>query len=306
MVSARLVGVQAGLSDILLRLTAEGAYLAGRVTAEPHNDAVTSFSILVSRPLGGIQESSLEASSFVDADGQFSIGPIEPGQYLVRAVARGNAPSKPANLDMRAGETARANFVLAKGARLVGKVLNGQSGKPIPNARVEGEGPNVNGGLPIQIEASTTAGPDGAFELSGLNAGPQSVAAGARGFNTRIVSGLQLIDGETVGPIELRLTPLADPNTEPKSEYSGIGAVVAPDKDALLVGQVVEGGGAMAAGLVTGDRILAIDGKSIADMGSFGAAAQHLQGPPNSTVDVTVRHSNGQELTLTVARLLKY
>ena len=255
-------------------------------------------------PLGKLQERPLEAHSFVDPNGQFSIGPLEPGHYLVRAIARGHAASKALSVEVRQAETAQADFLLAMGARLTGKVLDAQSRSPISGARVEGEGPNIDIGVPIQIEAATTTGTDGTFELRGLAAGPQSVGAGAQGYNSRILSGLQLVDGQTLGPVEIPLTPLSDADAEPKQEFTGIGAVVAPEGDVLIVGRVYEGGGAFAAGLVTGDRILAIDGQTTASMGSLDATVQHLRGPPGTTVILTVRRSDGQESQITVLRKL--
>ena len=71
-------------------------------------------------------------------------------------------------------------------------------------------------------------------------------------------------------------------------ELTGIGAVLSAKGDALLIGQVIEGGGAAAAGLGPGDAIIAIDGAVVVDIG-FEEAIGRIRGPEGSTVTLSVR-----------------
>lgn len=70
----------------------------------------------------------------------------------------------------------------------------------------------------------------------------------------------------------------------------------------LVVGSVLEGGGAAEAGIAAGDHIVAIDGVPVSTM-DFGGAMQRIRGPVGTTVVLTIRH-NHQDRNVTVARRL--
>ena len=100
---------------------------------------------------------------------------------------------------------------------------------------------------------------------------------------------------ERNGPIEILLTP-TKPGQEPRVELVGIGAVLAAKDDVLVVGKLLPGGGAEAAGLAAGDAIGAVDGVPVAGLG-FEGSVQRIRGPENTSVVLLVKKASGGEAT---------
>jgi C-terminal processing protease CtpA/Prc len=89
---------------------------------------------------------------------------------------------------------------------------------------------------------------------------------------------------------------------EPTIELAGIGAVLSAKDDVLLIGRVVEGGGAAEAGLTVGDAILAVDGAPVARLG-FAGSIQRIRGPEGTAVQLSVRKVGAEDaVTLAVTR----
>jgi predicted metalloprotease with PDZ domain len=147
--------------------------------------------------------------------------------------------------------------------------------------------------------AGTVTRPDGSFELAGIPAGRVSISIGADSFNDQIESGLTASEGQTLGPVAIAMTPLA-PGSEPKIEVVGIGVKLAPDGDDLLVQEVIKNGGAQAAGIVAGDRIVSVDGVSVTELGLDNAVSA-IRGAPNTTVSIGLRR--GVVLVVTRTKL---
>ena len=84
--------------------------------------------------------------------------------------------------------------------------------------------------------------------------------------------------------------------------YVGVGITVAPteDESAYEVLEVVKGGPAEEAGILAGDRIVAVDGVAIAEIGT-GEATNRIRGEEGTTVDLTLERA-GETMTLTVER----
>ncbi|MDX2066579.1 MAG: S41 family peptidase [Fimbriimonadaceae bacterium] len=89
-------------------------------------------------------------------------------------------------------------------------------------------------------------------------------------------------------------TPQATRNRK-ESRSTGIGISVALEKDAYLVTYVFEGSPAAKVGLVAGDRILTVDGKSAADR-------IPLTGDEGKSVTITVRRRDGSEEEMSLVR----
>ena len=70
-------------------------------------------------------------------------------------------------------------------------------------------------------------------------------------------------------------------------KYGGIGSVIRQDSNAVRIAEPYKGSPADLAGLKIGDKIVAIDGKSIAGMKTDQVSSM-LRGEPNTTVKVTV------------------
>jgi C-terminal processing protease CtpA/Prc len=107
------------------------------------------------------------------------------------------------------------------------------------------------------------------------------------------VSGLAVAEGGDIGPITVKLTKTEE-GEEPRIELTGIGAVLSPKDDALLLGQILPGGGAAEAGLAPGDAIVRVDGQDVTVLG-FEQAIQRIRGPEGSSVILGVRKAGGGE-----------
>ena len=85
-------------------------------------------------------------------------------------------------------------------------------------------------------------------------------------------------------------------------EFSGIGLSVGEAKRGLRVSMVFKGTPAEKAGIVTGDLITEVGGKSLAGVGPTAAASQ-IKGPPGTKVNITVLDGKtGKERELDVER----
>jgi hypothetical protein len=203
------------------------------------------------------------------------------------AAAHGYAGSAETSVEVdQPGQVAEANFSLRIGGRLYGRVVDAQTHQPIAQAQVALEGAIGPDDSPLAVSRSTSSQSDGSFSLSGLGPGLQSVVASAPGHHSRILSQLQIEDGD-LGPLTIELSATAD-GEQPRTELVGIGAVLQPQGEALRIAQVLSGGGADEAGLSAGDLIVAIDGRAVTELG-FSGAIQRIRGQEGTSVRLTMQ-----------------
>ncbi|TKC94149.1 carboxypeptidase regulatory-like domain-containing protein [Polyangium fumosum] len=283
---ARAEGVAAGAEGVTLRLAAAGR-IRGTVRSGSPGAPVASFSVVAARHRGPLERESSASTSFFDATGAYEIGDLLPGTYAVTAAALGHAPSTTVTVPVPAGGEATADLVLRAGGRVHGAVVEEGTNQPIEGARITIEGLLGAGAGPVPVVADVTTDASGRFSLVGLAEGARSIAATAPGHHGRILSGLVVAEGGELGPVTISLAKLKE-GEEPRMEMTGIGAVLAPKGDALVIGQVLPGGGAANAGLGPGDAIVAIDGAPVLDLG-FEGAVQRIRGPEGSLVRLSVR-----------------
>ena len=82
--------------------------------------------------------------------------------------------------------------------------------------------------------------------------------------------------------------------------YVGIGVELRVDGELPVIVRTLPGGSSDAAGLKTGDKIVAIDGKATAGM-TLGAVVSQLRGAPDSEVQLALERA-GNTLALKVRR----
>ena len=85
-----------------------------------------------------------------------------------------------------------------------------------------------------------------------------------------------------------------------KNAYVGIGVTIRETENGYPIDKVTEGGPAETAGLLAGDIIVAVDGKSVIGMPVADGKAL-VQGKQGTTVEITVDRA-GEELTFSVKR----
>ncbi|XXF78270.1 carboxypeptidase regulatory-like domain-containing protein [Myxococcaceae bacterium GXIMD 01537] len=288
---ARAVDVSAGTQTLTLKLV-PGATLEGTVRDAASGQPLSSFSVGVMLKLGPLQREPYAQLSFLDAQGRYTLAGLAPGAYVAQAVAPGYAPAElPVDVPEGASGPLRADFALARGARLTGRVVEAETQRPIERARVTVEGLGLDSGaLGIRFDALSDA--RGEFTLEGLAPGLVSLSVGAEGHHTRILSGIAVgREGTVSRVVELRPT---QPGEEPTVELVGIGAVLAARGDALILGEVMPGGGAAEAGLRPGDAIVTIDGVPVVTL-DFAGAINRIRGPEDSRVVLGVRRGGGED-----------
>jgi hypothetical protein len=285
----------AGARDLTLRLGA-AARLQGAVR-DASGAPVVAFAVVLARRLGPLEMAEAAPRTFFDPRGRYVIDDLEPGPYRMLVAAHGFAPTPLRDVAVTV-PTTEADFTLAGGARLTGFVLEAGTRAPLAGATVSVEGRAALGDLPLAARVTTDA--SGAFTLTGLAPGRCSVFAAASGHHARILSGLLVEAAAVLGPVTLELTRL-EPGEEPRIELCGIGVVLAAKDDALVVGTVVPGGGAAAAGLKAGDAVVRVDGQPVVTLG-FDTAIQLIRGPEGSTVVLTIRRADGSVAEVPVVR----
>ncbi len=103
-------------------------------------------------------------------------------------------------------------------------------------------------------------------------------------------------------PYSSFLTPnqLEDLFSQIEGAFVGLGVEIRADAGSLLISHVIPGSPAAESGLREGDRITKVNNQVVHDV--TDKAAEMLKGPENTTVDVTVLSTNGQQR---VARVLR-
>lgn len=288
--------VPGGTLNVTLALDA-GLALGGFVR-DPDDKPVASFTLIVTKRQGMLRE-GVATRTVVDPSGKFSVR-VPKGDYELLVFASGWAPSGP--VPASAGTT-DTKVQLPQGAVLAGRVIDAKTREPLPYARVQREG--AGGGASAQpVNAGTVTRPDGTFELAGIPPGPFTISIGAGDHHPKLEGGLLAKDGGSIGPIEIKLMPLAE-GESPQLELVGIGVKLSVDGEAILVDQVVANSGAAAAGIVAGDHITAIDGIPVTTLGMDGTVGR-IRGVAGTTLGVTIVR-DGKPIQLVVERKpLKY
>ena len=109
---------------------------------------------------------------------------------------------------------------------------------------------------------------------------------------------------QTLDPYSMFLPPedKEDLQAETKGEFGGLGIEISTDKNGILqVITPIEDSPAFKAGVLAGDRIIRIEGKTTKGM-TVREAVQQLRGPKGTPVEITVFHENGKIEAIKVIR----
>jgi carboxyl-terminal processing protease len=107
----------------------------------------------------------------------------------------------------------------------------------------------------------------------------------------------------TLDPYSTYLTPdqLTEVYSQIEGNFVGLGVELKAHGDTLLIVRVIGGSPADRSGIRAGERIVAVDGRLTHDL-SADRAANLLQGPAGSTVQLTVANANDENRPVTVRR----
>jgi len=283
-------GVRCPTDDLELSLH-DGLSLSGTVRDAATEKPVPSFAVVVTEPSGPLTHDVVWVESTFDAEGRYEIAALSPGEYRITVLAHGfaSAPERDVLLE---SQPVRADFSLSRGSRLWGTVVDRESSEGIEGATVSLEAQLGRGPRGLPLVSGARSGPDGRFDLLGVPTGEQTLMVAASQHHGRIVSGL-MVQGAELGPVQVELSRTKD-DESPRIELAGIGAVLSAEGDALVIGGLLEGGGADEAGLVKGDGILAVDGTPVAELG-FKGSVDRIRGPEGTRVTLTVRRAASGE-----------
>ena len=290
--SVRLYGDRANT----LRMEKGGA-ISGRVV-DDRGAAVSSFSIGIEAffPAGdpSTPGPSVRTRKVEDRGGAFLLENLVAGKYVLTASAPGHPPVKSESIAVEAGRTTHhVTITLSAGASLVGRVVESESKAPIAGAKVTLDAAAFAG---VSEVPSVTTGSDGAFTLAGV---PRSALFSVRvehpEYNSRVVSGLDARGATTVRE-EIPLTK----GDGKRTEFSGIGATLAPTSGGVKVAKVLDGGPASKSGLQQDDMIVAIDGKDAREL-TVADCVQRLRGRSGTTVQLGVQRG-GARVDLSIVR----
>ena len=296
-------GVRSGEKNLVLRLETGGT-LRGVVRERANARPVAGFSIVLWPMRGAFERGLPEVRTFFAPDGRFEIQALLPGDYAVTALSGGWPSAEERRVAISAGSVRDVVLDLASGGRVFGAVNDTATGKPIAGALIALESALGDERSAVPLLTSTASDEKGAFELRGVSAGRFTLAVSAANHHHKLSSGLTLRAGGELGPLRIDLEPTA-PGEEPKLELQGIGAVLRPQGDAIIVGYVVPDGGAARAGLANGDRILAVDGEPVTSLG-FQGTIEHIRGPEGTAVRLQIRRGDTEShLVVERGRMLR-
>ena len=228
-----------------------------------------------------------------DPRGEFTVPKLQAGTYVLSAVAEGRPPVQSDEIEVANGEQVRGiRIQIGAGATLSGRVIDADSGEPVAGARVWLDALTMTGRV-----APTTTDEAGSYQLEGVPDGPFSVAISADGYTKRVVAGIETRGADALSQ-DFELEAVGDGPS--KTEYSGIGAMLAQPPEGLMIGQVVAGGPSEEAGLQARDLILRIDGRDTSDM-TVAEAVQLLRGESGTRVSMAISR-DGEELDFVITR----
>jgi hypothetical protein len=249
--------------------------------------------VIVGEHVGPVQTDTLFVASHFDAEGCFETAPLGEGAYVVSVAADGYGRSAGQSIVLGT-EDEKLEFALEPGGTIVGRVLDAKSKSPIQGARVSLEQSFAS---ELIAPATVLTDADGGFSLGGLAPGLRSIFAAAKDHHGRIVGGVEVVSGGASLPVIIELSPVEE-GDEPRIELAGIGAVLTAEGDAVIVGRVLDGGGAAAAGMKPGDAIVAVEAMPVSTLGLEGTIT-NIRGPEGTWVELSVRKI-GQEAPVTL------
>ncbi len=281
--------------SVTLQLGA-GGRLRGRVVdgaGNPVSGAKIGVGAMVvdgPRPYGNRTIERVEAD---EPDGTFVLGPLRPGRYKLRARAEGFASSSAPTVRIREGESVDSmTIVLGRGGTVRGRVQHESTGEAVAGATVA----VFDMTSPFRPRRTETD-KQGGFELDRVPAGRRSLRVEREGFLTRVLSGLQVGEGQTI----VRQIDLHEKKKGERYGFRGIGASLRRTDEGPVIRNVMPEGGAQKQGLEEGDLIRSVDGEPVGDL-PLPAVVQRIRGQAGEPVRLTVERDGRGQFDVEITR----
>lgn len=194
------------------------------------------------------------------------------------------------------GYSARGEVIREDGARRELR-LSWKTGATVTGLLTDARGAPVAGAVVQLFESDrfalapptpmTVSGADGAFALRGIPEGEHAFVVTAAGFEPRVTERRTSTGMGELKPLMIRLNSVRFVRARPEAS-AGIGAELEPRVYELRVAAVAEGGGAHEAGLRPGDRLVAVEGQPVSEIG-YRRSLDRLRGVDGTAVEIEVR-----------------
>lgn len=205
-----------GSDNVIIEVSKE-ADVCGRVIENASGAPVTSFTCRLRTHNGpGIATSLTEFSgSFNDPRGEFCLGGIPAGSYVIEASAPGFAPTFSAPVIVNRGQAPSGNVVrLTKGGSISGRIVDA-SGKPVARARITTHDKDwsddsfsqmLGSAFPSNVtQVDVRCGEDGRFSLRGMTPEIYQMNIRAPGFTRWVRTDILVAEGEDSNLGDIRL-----------------------------------------------------------------------------------------------------
>lgn len=223
---ARVVTVGAGAAhvDVELRI-GRGLWIAGRVLDGKGEAPLGAFVHYVRRSDGLVGD-----ATSVRTGGAFRVGPVDEGEYELRASAFGRATSLPVRA--RPGER-DVELRLRAGASIRGVVVDARSGEPV-DAEIRLRARDFG------VRAAPPTDADGRFTFAGLDPGLHDVVASTSTGQIGLVRDVHVAEGET-RDVRVEVAPGARVRVRFDGPWS-VGGVAVHVDDVTLASEEIERG----------------------------------------------------------------
>ena len=215
-------------------------------------------------------------------EGKFELRSMKPGVYTLRIVPPGLLPAEVSEVEVLANEVSDVGVVRCEGGgAATGRLVDDATGEGVQGVvRVtfKGYGRGAEG-------AYTRTDSEGYFRIEGLRSQRLTLRASAKGYRTRMVSGLAPVAGDELELGEVRLTA-SEPGRR-QLEYSGIGAQLRRTSRGIEVMKVFEDTPSSDLGLSRGTVVLGINGQDAEGLG-LRRAVELIRGETGTEVELLV------------------
>lgn len=267
-----------------------GGSIRGAVLDDAGNGVAGALIRVEGRKVSGEDPLGVPAlqPSHSQPDGSFSLGPLRPGEYVLRASAARHPPGAATRVQVRSARpTSNVTLTLNAGAVVTG-VVSDAEGVAVAGALVQLRGGGQSGTWP----RTGLSDADGRYRLGPAPGGTYLLLATSAGaLPTRLPAVTVPERGELSQNVSLRSLKGAQ-----RVEVQSIGLALREASSGVVIDAVTAGSAAERAGVVKGDQVVSVDFQPALTLG-IAATAKALQGV-SVQVTAEVRGANGHARTV--------